>query len=421
MSWASTSHRSCSALVYGDYIYVTANVGFRIQRVNVTTQVTTSFSSINADTFCLATYNNNIYFAQNFGPNIYVTDTNGTLLQTITLSININGMAIYGDFLYAVSWGGSNQIIKYNLLTNTSDNTWGTSTFGSVNISNAWGVTVYNNIMYICNRGNNTISKLNLSTNTADWNWISSYDPSNLVVYGDYLYVASYYGGAVYKIDLTAGSPSEVNIYSLGSATCPIQLNGYLYVLRYDNGGIFQTNIIMPGPTQFVCFLENSNILTVNGYRPIQELRNGDLVKTLNHGFLPISMIGRKEIHHIASNERIKDQLYKCSSSKFIEVFEDLVITGSHSILVEEFCSEEQRNKIIELYGEIYITDDKYRVPACVDDRTVVYEKEGNYMIYHLALENENYYSNYGIYANGLLVETCSKRYLKELSNMELI
>jgi len=40
--------------------------------------------------------------------------------------------------------------------------------------------------------------------------------------------------------------------------------------------------------------------------------------------------------------------------------------------------------------------------------------------IYHLALENENYFSNYGIYANGLLVESCSKRYLKELSGMEL-
>ena len=33
----------------------------------------------------------------------------------------------------------------------------------------------------------------------------------------------------------------------------------------------------------------------------------------------------------------------------------------------------------------------------------------------------ENYYGNYGIWANGLLVETCSKRYLKELSGMALI
>ena len=33
----------------------------------------------------------------------------------------------------------------------------------------------------------------------------------------------------------------------------------------------------------------------------------------------------------------------------------------------------------------------------------------------------KDYFMNYGIYANGLLVETCSKRYLKELSKMDLL
>ena len=73
------------------------------------------------------------------------------------------------------------------------------------------------------------------------------------------------------------------------------------------------------------------------------------------------------------------------------------------------------------MLGKIYVTDNKYRVPACADPRASVYENVGTYTIYHLALENDNYYMNYGIYANGLLVETCSKRYLKELSNMSLI
>jgi hypothetical protein len=41
--------------------------------------------------------------------------------------------------------------------------------------------------------------------------------------------------------------------------------------------------------------------------------------------------------------------------------------------------------------------------------------------IWHIALENDDYYMNYGIYANGLLVESCSKRYLKELSKMEIV
>jgi hypothetical protein len=59
-----------------------------------------------------------------------------------------------------------------------------------------------------------------------------------------------------------------------------------------------------------------------------------------------------------------------------------------------------------------------YRLPACIDERTTVYKSTGMFKIWHFALENENYYHNYGIWANGLLVETCSKRYLKELSHM---
>jgi hypothetical protein len=88
---------------------------------------------------------------------------------------------------------------------------------------------------------------------------------------------------------------------------------------------------------------------------------------------------------------------------------------------VDEFVSEEQREQVIDVLKNIYVTDDKYRLPACADPRASVYEKPGTYTIYHLALENDDYYMNYGIYANGLLVESCSKRYLKEESNMELI
>ena len=173
---------------------------------------------------------------------------------------------------------------------------------------------------------------------------------------------------------------------------------------------------------QYPCFKEDSLILTNKGYRRIQELRKGDLVKTLLNGFLKIDMIGKKSIYHKACiKDRIKDQLYKCSHENFKEVFEPLVLTGCHSILVDDYVSEEQRKKTIEINKDTYVTDRKYRLPACVDERTTVYEIPGIYTIYHLALENPDYYMNYGIYANGLLVETSSRRYLKELSGMELI
>jgi surface protein len=169
------------------------------------------------------------------------------------------------------------------------------------------------------------------------------------------------------------------------------------------------------------CFKQDTKILTDKGYKFIQHLRKGDLVKTYKHNYKAIHMIGKKDINHCALQERIKYQLYVCRQKEYPEVFEDLIITGCHSVLVNDFVNEEQRNKTIEINGQIYITDDKYRLPVCADLCASVYETPGTYTIYHLALENDDYYMNYGIYANGLLVETCSKRYLKELSNMTLI
>ena len=187
----------------------------------------------------------------------------------------------------------------------------------------------------------------------------------------------------------------------------------------YDTSVTIQ--LISGPPSPVPCFKEDTKILTDKGYIPIQDLRKGDLVKTLKHDYKAIDMIGKREIYHTALQDRIKDQLYKCSKDNFNEIFEPLIITGCHSILVDDFTSEEQKQKVIELTGYTYVTDNKYRLPACADLRTSVYETPGTYTIYHLALENDDYYMNYGIYANGLSVETCSKRYLKELSNMTLI
>ena len=181
----------------------------------------------------------------------------------------------------------------------------------------------------------------------------------------------------------------------------------------YDIVSLVSTSSNIP------CFNKDTKILTNIGYVPIQNLKKGDLVKTLLHDYVPINMIGKRDIYN-SNDTDVKNKLYVCQKSKYSEVTEDLIITGSHSILVNDF-KEGEREKTIKILKRIFITDNKYRLPACVDNRAIPYNKEGIFTIYHIALDHDNYYMNYGIYANGLLVETCSKRYLKELSQMTLI
>jgi hypothetical protein len=211
----------------------------------------------------------------------------------------------------------------------------------------------------------------------------------------------------------TPNSSNAATLY-----TSPLDISNPVYNYFYNIAN-FQ-NTINYSILSMPCFKKDSKILTINGYIPIQDLRKSDLIKTINHGYKAIDMIGYREITNTICEERIKDKLYVCSQSEYPELFEDLVITGCHSILVDTF-EKGQREKTIEINGDAYVTNGKLRLPACVDSRAKPYEKEGNFTIYHIALENHNYYTNYGIYANGLLVESTSKRYLKELSNMTLI
>ena len=178
--------------------------------------------------------------------------------------------------------------------------------------------------------------------------------------------------------------------------------------------------------SRFPCFKEGSKILCYDSaqekevYLPVENLRQGDLVKTLKHGYLKVELIGKTQIYNSGDQERIKERLYRCSQDQYPELFEDLIITGCHSLLVD-WLSLEQGTKTMAEFGRTFETDDKHRLMAYLDEKAQPYEEKGIFTIYHFALENEHYTGNYGVYANGLLVETCSKRYLRELSNMELL
>ena len=213
---------------------------------------------------------------------------------------------------------------------------------------------------------------------------------------------------------------------------------GYTYwKLASNSTGTSPQNVVYangdqlnPGGSYYLypnnpCFKEGTKILCqidgVDTYQPIETLKIGTLVKTSLDGYKKIELIGSGSIYNPGTHERTEDRLYKCSPDKYPELKEDLYITGQHSILVNTL-TDSQRAQTIKHLGKIFVTDKKYRLIACVDERAEPWANEGIYTIYHLALENENKQMNYGIYVNGgLLVETCSINTLKDKSNMKFI
>ena len=172
------------------------------------------------------------------------------------------------------------------------------------------------------------------------------------------------------------------------------------------------------------CFLEGSTILCqvdgVEQYVPVEELRNGTLVKTSLHGYKKVVAVGKGSIQNPGDDARTENRLYRCSPSQYPVLKQDLYLTGCHSIL--EFpITEKQKEDTIAHLGKLFVTDNKYRLMACVDERAEPWNSEGEYPIYHFALENEDDGMNYGVYANGLLVETCAIRTLLQRSNMTLL
>jgi hypothetical protein len=181
------------------------------------------------------------------------------------------------------------------------------------------------------------------------------------------------------------------------------------------------------GTERIMCFGEDTPILCLDPennetekYITVKDLRRGVLVKTLSSGYQPISLIGYSKIYNSANNLRGKNRLYRCSQNKYPEMIGDIIITGCHSILTTSL-TDQQRLDTEEMVGRIFVTENRYRLMACIDERAQPYEQEGVFPIWHFALEHEHIRANYGVYANGLLVETSSKRMMSEYSGLELI
>lgn len=169
------------------------------------------------------------------------------------------------------------------------------------------------------------------------------------------------------------------------------------------------------------CFLEGTEILCevdgIETYVPIEQIKPGTLVKTSQDGFKKVAAVGKGPFYNPGTDERSENRLYKCSKKSYPELQKDVFLTGCHSILVSRLSDVEHAETVKKL-ERVFVTDKKYRLMAYIDSRAEPWASEGTYTVWHLALEHEDTGMNYGVYASGLLVETCSLRFLINKSNM---
>jgi hypothetical protein len=93
----------------------------------------------------------------------------------------------------------------------------------------------------------------------------------------------------------------------------------------------------------------------------------------------------------------------------------DLVVTGEHSALVPSLQHEEKQAMTWH-FGSAKTTDGLYHLLAQHDARAVPYEPRGVFKVYHFALEcGRDYERHYGVYANGMLMESCSMNHLRAI------
>ena len=327
---------------------------------------------------------NNILYVSSYPSAVvrtYNLDNNSSLNASFldVAAGTINSLAISGTTLYVAAVGSGGAIYFYNIANTTTP---------SVTISGVG--TVYGMVL--------------------DYRYLYTTNTSGVVkIYNKDT------GGVVYTLSIQ--NAAGLRGIALG--------NGYIYVsTEVSNGKVYK--IANPYYTPIPCFLEGSKILQFNPetqteqYMPIETLRPGDLIKTSRSGYKAISHIGKKDLPDPATNPDIRDRLYVFDSKWASEDLGPLCLTGRHNLLHTKL-SESEIELVKEQTGDIYITENKYRVPAYLDSRREPYTKTDPVVIWHFALENDNKDQNYGVYANGLLVESSSIEYMTDHSNMELL
>jgi hypothetical protein len=357
----------------------------------------------------VGSYNGDIYVSSNSGNAWTSTASFPNYVSVITCNYS-------GQYVYALT--SSNIYISTNY-GQSWNNGMSISSYGCSHIACDWSGQ---NVVASCNGDG-----IYRSTNYGQ-TWTKTSAPSNpLVGGGSYYYriACNSTGQRIVAMDLynstlylsTDAGTTWVLQYTPESMTSEafmgvsMSADGTRSVAGFYAPGTYFLDQGTPDlqPVSVPCFLEGTKILChVNGedqYIPIETMRPGTIVKTSRDGYKAVKLIGSRLMQNPGTGVRDKNALYLCTKEQYPDITEDLTITGCHAILVDTI-TEVEREGIIATLERIFITDKKYRLPACVDQKAKEVLVPGPNVVWHFALEHYHDRMNYGVYAQGLLVET---------------
>jgi hypothetical protein len=166
----------------------------------------------------------------------------------------------------------------------------------------------------------------------------------------------------------------------------------------------------------YVCFNKGTTILCLNSelkdeYVPVERLKVGDLVKSYKHGYRRIAVM--LSYHMRNDPTRFGKSLYRMNKNETMT--SDLIITGMHSIMVDDLGDYEPENT--KRLGSVKMIDGKYLLLSALSRDFTMLDDKDDHSVYHFCLDGDgDEDARYGVYANGVLCETPSRAMLNKYS-----
>ena len=267
------------------------------------------------------------------------------------------------------------------------------------------GLILHDGVMYVSDYQTSTIYTVSFLTGLKT-PFITDIQAYDLVIHNNYLYTANE-NGSVSVYNFPSGTLVDASWNTgLGEIYGIFAYNDPIYVPSYDNDELY----VFPEYTPVICYNKGTKILTNDGYVLVEDLKQGDLIKTYLHGYKPLESIkSAKMVNNL--NEWSKC-MYKLESLD--PDYEDLIVTGGHGILKStltrrEIMADHKWFKYNRKYSRI---DSMYVQRAAFSPEFTRLMDNEVYTFYHFSLEGNR---RYGVWANGVLSESTFLKDLKKI------